>query len=188
MFGPTQASASDLGEVLDFLRLLWAVEHRLKSASKQMEQRLGVTGPQRLVLRIVQQFPGISATKLAGVVQLHPSTLTGIIARLRRRGLLACDRDFSDRRRMRLSVRSNSTTRRQKGASAATVEAAVASALKRVPRRKVQHAKDVLLEIVAALEQSSHASHAPHHAAVAFMVDSARTPPRRHARMKRRVM
>ena len=178
MFPPTQARTYDLGEVLDFLRLLWAVEHRLKSASKQMEQRLGVTGPQRLVLRIVQQFPGISATELAGVVQLHPSTLTGILARLRRRGLLACDRDFSDQRRMRLSVRSNSTARRQNGAAAATVEAAVASALKRVPRRKVQYAKDVLFELVASLEASPDASRGPHHAAVAFTKAPARGAPR----------
>lgn len=176
-FRPTQDSAYDLGEVLDFLRLLWAVEHRLKSASKQMEQRLGVTGPQRLVLRIVQQFPGISAKELASVVQLHPSTLTGIIARLRRRGLLTCDRDFLDRRRMRLSVRSKSTARRQ-GATGATVEAAVASALTRVPKRKVQYAKDVLLEVVASLEERPVASHSLHHAAVRLTEAPRRGAPR----------
>jgi hypothetical protein len=43
--------SAGLGFVLDFLRVLWSVEHQLKSASKRMERRLGITGPQRLVLR-----------------------------------------------------------------------------------------------------------------------------------------
>src|SRR5262245_43976983 len=67
---------------LDFMRLLWSVEHRLQSSSKRMASSLGITGPQRLVLRIVGQFPGLSAKELARIVHLHPSTITGILQRL----------------------------------------------------------------------------------------------------------
>ena len=48
------AIARRLGRVLEFMRVLWAVDHALQSTSKWMEVRLGVTGPQRLVIRIVR--------------------------------------------------------------------------------------------------------------------------------------
>ena len=41
-----------LGAVLDFMRLLWAVDHALQSASKRMEATFGMTGPQRLVVAV----------------------------------------------------------------------------------------------------------------------------------------
>src|SRR5258708_18897704 len=77
-----------LGAVLDFMRLLWAVDHSLQSASKRMEAQHGITGPQRLVVRIVGRFPGIAAGRVADILHVHPSTLTGILRRLeQRRGL-----------------------------------------------------------------------------------------------------
>src|SRR2546428_11062395 len=88
-----------LGAVLDFLRLLWAVDHALQSASKQMESNFGMTGPQRLVMRIVGRFPGIAAGRVAEILHVHPSTLTGILKRLESRGLLQRRTDPRDARR-----------------------------------------------------------------------------------------
>jgi MarR family transcriptional regulator, organic hydroperoxide resistance regulator len=42
-----------LPNVLQFMQLLWAVDHGLQRASKGMLRRLGVTGPQRLALRLI---------------------------------------------------------------------------------------------------------------------------------------
>src|SRR2546423_13563777 len=70
-----------LGAVLDFMRLLWALDHALQSASKRMESNFGMTGPQRLVMRIVGRFPGIAAGRVAQILHVHPSTLTGILKR-----------------------------------------------------------------------------------------------------------
>ena len=144
------ASTPPLDATLDFLRLLWSIEHRLQSASKHMEASLGITGPQRLVLKVVDQFPGISATEVATVVRLHPSTITGILQRLARKGLLLRARDPIDTRRVRLRAlpAARRFTRRSKG----TVEAAVERALKRVPAASVHAARDVLTAIVASLE------------------------------------
>ena len=88
-----------LGAVLDFLRLLWAVDHALQSASKRMESNFGMTGPQRLVMRIVGRFPGIAAGRVAQILHVHPSTLTGILKRLEARGLLQRRADPRDARR-----------------------------------------------------------------------------------------
>src|SRR5438045_6605311 len=88
-----------LGPVLDFMRLLWSIEHGLQRMSKRMEGELGITGPQRLVLRVVGQFPNLSASELADIVRLHPSTITGILQRLVARGFLQRQSDPSDSRR-----------------------------------------------------------------------------------------
>jgi len=88
-----------LGAVLDFMRLLWAVDHSLQSASKRMESVFGITGPQRLVVRIVGRFPGIAAGRVAEILHVHPSTLTGILKRLEMRGVLQRRSDPRDARR-----------------------------------------------------------------------------------------
>jgi MarR family transcriptional regulator, organic hydroperoxide resistance regulator len=145
-------SEPDLDPVLDFLRLLWGIEHRLQSASKRMEAALGITGPQRLVLRVVARFPGLSAGDLAEVVRLHPSTVTGILQRLVQKNLLARDTDPDDSRRVRLHVRpaAKQFTQRSRG----TVEAAVARALKQLPARDIAQARRVLAAVTGALEAS----------------------------------
>src|ERR687888_5890 len=72
-------AARQLGPVLDFMQRLWAVAHELQSISKRMDAHLGVTGPQRLVVRILGRRPGLSAGELAAILHLHPSTLTGVL-------------------------------------------------------------------------------------------------------------
>jgi len=131
-----------LDPVLDFMRLLWEIEHELQSTSKQMEGRLGVTGPQRLVLLIVHRFPGISAGELAELVHLHPSTLTGVLRRLSQKGLLARTTDPDDKCRAVLRVQRTSAV--LTSAETGTVEAGVRRALRHVPPRKIAHTRDVL--------------------------------------------
>lgn len=97
--GDGESREAPLGEVLDFMRLLWALDHALQSASKRMEAAYGITGPQRLVVRIVGRFPGIAAGRIAEILHVHPSTLTGILKRLEARGVLERRSDPDDARR-----------------------------------------------------------------------------------------
>jgi MarR family transcriptional regulator, organic hydroperoxide resistance regulator len=144
-----------LDQTLDFLRLLWAVEHGLQRASKRMEASLGVTGPQRLVLRIVGRFPGISAGTLAHIVQLHPRTITGILQRLVRGGLLRREPDPDDNRRVRLRLRprGEAFTRSSRG----TVERAVTQALNGTSGPRVKAARKVLAAVGDALKDLNEA-------------------------------
>ena len=96
--------AEDLGDVLQFMRVLWALVHALQRASKRMEQHTGVTGPQRLVLRVVGLFPGVSPGHLAQLLHVHPSTLTGVLHRLVSRRLLVRTTAAGDRRRAVLTL------------------------------------------------------------------------------------
>jgi MarR family transcriptional regulator, organic hydroperoxide resistance regulator len=127
------AAAATLPEVLQFMRLLWEVVHLLEKRSKQMASELGVTGPQRLVLRIVGLVPGASAGTLADVLHVHPSTLTGVLQRLVGQGLLRRSAESSDRRRAVLSL----TTRGQRvnATAAGTVESMIAASLAEIGTR-----------------------------------------------------
>ena len=138
-----------LDPVLDFMRLLWSIEHGLQRKSKKMEGELGITGPQRLVLRVVGRFPGISASELAHVVRLHPSTITGVLQRLAAKGWLERRRDPTDTRRVQLLLKPSAVifTRPTRG----TVEHAVTDALDHVGEANVRAARKVLAEIVRRL-------------------------------------
>src|SRR4051812_30354899 len=141
-----------LDPVLDFMRLLWSIEHGLQRMSKRMETDLGITGPQRLVLRVVGRFPGLSAGEVAHIVRLHPSPITGILQRLVARGLLARHRDPGDSRRVRLRLRASA--RPYTLTSAGTVEKAITVALKRTGAAKVLAARDVLGEVSRELDEA----------------------------------
>src|SRR5262245_29554389 len=94
--GTGEQTLPPLGDVLEFMRVLWAVDHALQSTSKRMESTLGVTGPQRLVIRIVGRFPGVAAGQLARILHVHPSTLTGILKRLEQRAVISRQSDPED--------------------------------------------------------------------------------------------
>jgi MarR family transcriptional regulator, organic hydroperoxide resistance regulator len=120
-----------LPDVLAFMQLLWAVVHGLERSSKGMAANLGVTGPQRLVLRVVGLFPGLSAGELAAVLHVHPSTLTGVLQRLTAQGMLLRVADPTDRRRavLRLGAKGAQVNATRRG----TVESAVAVVLAEAP-------------------------------------------------------
>jgi DNA-binding MarR family transcriptional regulator len=147
-----------LGKVLDFMRLIWALDHGLQSLSKRMQAAIGLTGPQRVALRVLGRSPGISAGALADVLRLHPSTLTGILHRLERGGLVRRTRDPEDRRRVQLALTTRG--RRFDVPAPGTVEAVVERVLAGMPAARVRPAAEFLAAVAAALleEAASYAA------------------------------
>jgi MarR family transcriptional regulator, organic hydroperoxide resistance regulator len=145
-------TADALGSALDFMRLLWAVDHGLQRRSKRMVRDLGVTGMQRIVIRLVGRYPEIAAGRLAELLHVHPSTLTGVLRRLGERGFLSREHDPQDRRRSRfvLLAPGHSVDSTQAG----TVEAAVRRALARLPPEAVDSARVVLSAVADELARS----------------------------------
>jgi MarR family transcriptional regulator, organic hydroperoxide resistance regulator len=139
-----------MGPVLEFMRVVWALDHALQKTSKRMETMLGITAPQRLVIRILGRFPGMSAGLLAVVLHLHPSTLTGVLKRLQRRGLITRRADSRDRRRaiFGLTVKGRALDVEAEG----TVEAAVRAAFEEIPGTKIKDAAEVFQKLTDLLE------------------------------------
>ena len=141
--------ALPLEGVLNFMRLLWAVDHGLQRRSKQMEATLGVTGPQRLAIRLVARFPEITAGELAQMLHVHPSTLTGVLQRLVTRGILLREQDPDDGRRARFRVTAKG--RKIDGLRTGTAEALVTEALAKVEQGEIEAAERVLAAIAETL-------------------------------------
>src|SRR5664280_1146329 len=134
----TGGEVVQLGKVLDFMRLIWTLDHGLQSLSKRMQSSIGLTGPQRITLRVVGRRPGISAGALSDILRLHPSTLTGILHRLERRGLVRRTRDPEDRRRARLALTARG--RQLNVSTPGTVEAVVKRVLAGIPETRLRPA------------------------------------------------
>ena len=138
-----------LGSTLDFMRLLWATDHELQRRSKRMEVSIGLTGLQRILIRLVGRFPDVTAGRLAELVHLHPSTLTGVLKRLAERGYLTRTKDRVDARVSHFTLTAEGD--KVDGSQAGTVEAAVRRALSRLPPEHVDAAREVLEAVASEL-------------------------------------
>jgi DNA-binding MarR family transcriptional regulator len=136
-------------EVLSFMRLMWAVDHALQRTSKQMNRSIGLTGPQRLVVRLLGRNPGMSAGQLAAELHLDPSTLTGILQRLEGRRLVQRARDPSDARRLRLSLTNRGLSFDEP--IPGTIEAALTRAMHGRTPREIKAARLLLTSIAEEL-------------------------------------
>ncbi len=145
------AKLQPTGETLQFMQRMWDFVHALDVRSKRMSQTIGVTGPQRLVIRLVGQKPGQTATEIASMLGKHPSTLTGVLARLESRGLIIREIDPEDRRRARFTLTPGGKRidRERKG----TVEAATRRALGRVSANAVDTTLDLVAKLVEELQR-----------------------------------
>ena len=150
--GDRDANAAALGSVLDFLRLLWSVDHGLDRRSKRMESELGVTGMQRMVIRLIGRFPEVSAGRLADLLHVHPSTLTGVLKRLTDRGFIGREKDPGDARRSKFVLLPEG--QKIDSTQAGTVEAAVRRALSRIPPETVDAARTVLSAVAEELARA----------------------------------
>lgn len=142
--------STDPADPLRFLQVLWSVEHALQAASKRMLARIGVTGPQRFVIRMLGRNPGLAAGEVADRMRIDPSTLTGILQRLQNSGLLKRQTDSEDRRRAVLVL--SDEGRKLDTANDGTIESAIARAMARFSPEQIAVADQVLAALVEELE------------------------------------
>ncbi len=137
---------------LTFLRELWALNHALERASKRMEVRLGVTARQRVIIRILGRYPGMSAGHLAKLLRIDPGTLSAAIARLETRGWVERRRDADDERRVTLTLTRKGRT--LDVPSPHTIESAVRDVLSNTNQQERKTLSHFLAKLVSALERS----------------------------------
>lgn len=139
------------GPVLDFMRLLWALEQGLNQRSKAMWRRHGVTGPQRLLVRVLGELGPTPPVRLAEVLHLHPATVVRIARPLEARGVLRRSRHPTDGRQVLLSL--TPAARRFERLEVGTVEGAIRAAVESVPAADLSRARSVLAEVTRRLHE-----------------------------------
>lgn len=149
---PSLPDVPALPPVLEFLRVLWSLNHALESTSSDMLRTYGVTAQQRMVLRIVGSLGPAPAGQLSRVLHVHPGTLSATLARLERRGLVYRARGLADARRVMVSLTEAGATLLAQ--SEGTVERAAAAALDASSEVVTAHALQLLARLTAELEET----------------------------------
>jgi len=72
--------------------------------SKYLMKKVGLTGPQLVILLEVSKYDEVSVGKIAKAISLSQATVTGILERLEKRELILRRRDDIDRRRVLISI------------------------------------------------------------------------------------
>lgn len=137
-------------EPLEFLSLVWAIDHQLQVASKRMHARIGVTGPQRVAIRVIGAHPGIGPSEVAKALHIHPSTLTGILRRLELNGFVHREGHAVDRRRALLHLTAEGS--RINAISEGTIESAVSMTLAGRSPESIGAATELLEALAATLQ------------------------------------
>jgi DNA-binding MarR family transcriptional regulator len=121
---------------------LWGLEQGLNSRSKAMLSRYGITGPQRLVVRVVGRLGPISPASLARVLHLHPSSVTRLVRRLEARGYIRRTPAAAHAGRLLLALGTRGGRVEKLGAG--TVESAIRSALAAASSSDVEATRRVI--------------------------------------------
>jgi len=72
--------------------------------SRYLVKKVGLTGPQLVILQEISKNDEVSVGKIAKAISLSQATVTGILERLEKRSLIFRRRDDIDRRRVLVSI------------------------------------------------------------------------------------
>jgi DNA-binding MarR family transcriptional regulator len=86
------------------MQRIWQLNHAMESLSSRMQTHFGIIAQQRLVLRCVGRYPGITAGQLAEILHVDPGTVSATLNRLELRGLLERRRQPQDQKRSALGL------------------------------------------------------------------------------------
>lgn len=107
MSDPTRAAApgpsGDLPITTQVMASLRRIIRAIDLHSRSLVQRFGLTGPQLLVMKTLMDGAPRSVSEIAAAVNLSQATVTGILDRLERKGIISRARCASDRRKVLVS-------------------------------------------------------------------------------------
>lgn len=93
---PVPADAKpDIDAIVETIIYLYTESRRL---TKGLASEFGLTGPQLTVLKLLETFGDLSLSSLSERIRAQNSTVTGIIDRMEREGLVRRERSTQDRR------------------------------------------------------------------------------------------
>jgi len=92
------------GDTDTILRAVRRIARALALASRELARRHGLTAPQLMCLRLLNERGALSAGALAAGLSLSPQTVTGLIDRLHARELVTRVRSETDRRQVLIGL------------------------------------------------------------------------------------
>ena len=87
----------EVDQILEAIIYLYTESRRI---TKELAKRASLTGPQLTVVKLLETFGDLSLTDLSERIRAQNSTVTGIIDRMEREGLVRRERSSEDRRKI----------------------------------------------------------------------------------------
>jgi MarR family transcriptional regulator, organic hydroperoxide resistance regulator len=99
---PTEPEARpEIDSIVETIIYLYTESRRL---TKGLASQFGLTGPQLTVVKLLETFENLSLSSLSERIRAQNSTVTGIIDRMEREGLVQRVRSTTDRRVVHISL------------------------------------------------------------------------------------
>jgi DNA-binding MarR family transcriptional regulator len=115
-------------EVLDAIRL---IVQALRESCRLAESGAGMSGAQLFVLRTVAESPGLSLNELAACTRTHQSSVSVVVTRLAREGLV--HKRIADRDARRIEVRLSPSGRRRLDCAARSAQERLVASVDALP-------------------------------------------------------
>ncbi len=87
-----------------FFLALTEASDRTRSFVDDVQARLGITGGEYALLRVVERHPDLTAAEAGKRLRIKGPSVAEVVARLERRGLLSRNADAADARRRKLRL------------------------------------------------------------------------------------
>lgn len=104
---PTTTISKQVAAAPYDLRVIQALRQVIRAVdiySRHLFTQHNITGPQLITLLTVEKEEPVTASAIASLIHLSPSTVIGILDRLEMKGLIRRDRDLKDRRLVWISL------------------------------------------------------------------------------------
>lgn len=90
-----------ISEIMQSLRRIFKA---IQDYSQGVSKKFGITGPQLWALKTISTEGSLSLGELSKKMYLHPSTITGLVDRLEKKGYVLRDRGQKDRRVVKVQL------------------------------------------------------------------------------------
>jgi MarR family transcriptional regulator, organic hydroperoxide resistance regulator len=90
--------------ILEVMQSLRRIVKSLEDYSQEVYSHYGITGPQLWVMKTIYQSGRMSPGEISKAMYLHPSTISGVVDRLEKKGYLVRDRTGPDRRVVQIEL------------------------------------------------------------------------------------
>jgi DNA-binding MarR family transcriptional regulator len=92
------------GTIAETIQSLRRIFKAIQDYSHEVSQEFGITGPQLWALKTIYAEESLSLSELSRKMYLHPSTVTGVVDRLEKKGYVFRDRGQKDRRVVKVQL------------------------------------------------------------------------------------
>lgn len=136
-----------ISEIMQSLRRIFKA---IQDYSHEVSNKFGITGPQLWALKTISQNGKLSLGELTKKMYLHPSTITGVVDRLEKKGYVSRDRGQGDRRviNVQLTPQGKKLVRRAPN----PVQGKMIYGLRRLKKEKLNSIYDSVNKLVEIME------------------------------------